>query len=159
MISINNLIDDGASDNIADKYKPQKVDDIMYQDEVKKMLNEVLVNGNLQHLLFYGPPGTGKTSSILALAKELFGPYKYKDRVIELNASDERGINVVRFKICRIAKTAIGSKDPNYLCPDYKIIILDEADAMTNDAQAILRKIVEESQSMEVMIPLSVTNQ
>lgn len=128
-----------------DKYRPNKLDEVVYQDEVVRMLRETLKTGNLQHLLFYGPPGTGKTSTILAIASELFGPRVFKDRVIELNASDERGINVVRNKIVTFAKTAIGNNDPKYLCPPYKIIILDEADAMTTEAQAALRKTMEDN--------------
>ena len=128
-----------------DKYRPSKLDDVVYQDEVIKMLKETLKTGNLQHLLFYGPPGTGKTSTIIAIALELFGPKVFRDRVIELNASDERGINVVRNKIVTFAKTAIGNNDPKYLCPQYKIIILDEADAMTTEAQAALRKTMEDN--------------
>jgi replication factor C subunit 2/4 len=127
-----------------EKYRPTKIDDIMYQDEVKKMLKHTFITGNLPHLLFYGPPGTGKTSTILALSHELFGPYKFKERVLELNASDERGINVVRKKIGMLAKTALGSADPRYPSPRFRIIILDEADAMTIDAQSALRKTIEE---------------
>lgn len=132
----------------ADKYRPKKLDDIAYQSEVVKMLKNTLETGNLPHLLFYGPAGTGKTSSVLAICMELFGPKIFKERVIELNASDERGINVVRNKIVRFAKTAVGTKDPNYPCPDYKIIILDEADAMTNEAQSALRKVMEDNSSI-----------
>ncbi|AYV78232.1 MAG: replication factor C small subunit [Edafosvirus sp.] len=128
-----------------DKYRPKKLDDIVYQTEIIKMFKETLKTGNLPHLLFYGPPGTGKTSTVLAIANELFGPKKFSERVIELNASDERGINVVRYKIVTFAKVAIGNGDPNYLCPPYKIIILDEADAMTNEAQSALRKVMENS--------------
>ena len=128
-----------------DKYRPETLDDIVYQDEVIKMLKKTLKNGNLQHLLFYGPPGTGKTSTILAITMQLFGPKVFKERVIELNASDERGINVVRNKIVTFAKTAIGNRDPKYLCPPYKIIILDEADAMTTEAQSALRKTMEDN--------------
>ena len=127
-----------------DKYRPKKLDDVAYQDEVIKMLKTTLQTGNLPHLLFHGPPGTGKTSTILAMAMELFGPKIFKDRVIELNASDERGINVVRNKIVTLASMSIGNTDPNYLSPPYKIIILDEADAMTTEAQSALRKIMED---------------
>lgn len=88
---------------------------------------------------------THNTSSILAIANELFGPNKIDERVIELNASDERGINIVRVKIMTLAKMSVSEKDPNYTCPPYKIIILDEADAMTVEAQSALRKIMEDN--------------
>jgi len=73
---------------------------------------------------------------------------RVNERVIELNASDERGINIVRGKIIEFTKIAIGTKDPKYLCPDYKIIILDEADAMTKEAQSALRKVMEENSNI-----------
>jgi replication factor C subunit 2/4 len=91
---------------------------------------------------------THNTSSILAIANELFGPNKIEERVIELNASDERGINIVRVKIMTLAKMSVSEKDPNYTCPPYKIIILDEADAMTVEAQSALRKIMEDNSSI-----------
>lgn len=131
-----------------DKYRPKNINEIEYQYEVKKILESVLKNGSLPHLLFYGPSGIGKTSTILAMAKDLFGPKIFGDRVIELNASDERGINIVRNKIVKFAQTAIGNPDPNYPSPPYKIIILDEADAMTTDAQSALRKIVEDKSNI-----------
>jgi replication factor C subunit 2/4 len=94
--------------------------------------------------MFYGPPGTGKTSTILALAKELFGTSFYKQRVIELNASDERGIAVVREKIKKFAQRKIAKHpDASYNAPAIQIVILDEADSMTTDAQAALRRIIE----------------
>lgn len=127
-----------------EKYRPKKVSDIVYQDDAMKLFNQVLLTGNLPHLLLYGPPGTGKTTSVLALAYELFGPRKFNERVIELNASDERGINIVRNKIVTLAKMSVSSRDENYLCPPYKIIILDEADAMTTEAQSALRKTMED---------------
>ena len=88
----------------------------------------------LPHLLFYGPPGTGKTSTILACAKELYTPQQFTSMVLELNASDDRGIGIVRGQIMNFAstKTMFTSK--------FKLIILDEADAMTNDAQSALRR-------------------
>ena len=131
-----------------EKYRPKKLSEIVSQEESICILNNTLKTGELPHLLLYGPPGTGKTSSILALCNELFGPIRVNERVIELNASDDRGINVVRGKIINFAKTAIGTKDPKYLCPDYKIIILDEADAMTKEAQAALRKVMEENSNI-----------
>jgi replication factor C subunit 2/4 len=126
-----------------DKYRPLHIESIAHQDEVKKVLLNTLKTGDFPNFIFYGPPGTGKTSAILALAYELFGPNLVNDRILELNASDQRGINIVRDKIIKFAKESISNPDPLY--PPYKIIILDEADAITLDAQAALRKVMESS--------------
>ena len=124
-----------------EKYRPLNLDEITAQTEVIQSLKKVLKTKNLPHLIFFGPSGCGKTSTILALSKELFGEKLYNDRVIELNASDERGINVIRDKIKKYAKKAI---NPNENAPPWKIIILDEADNMTSDSQFALRRIMEE---------------
>jgi replication factor C subunit 2/4 len=142
-----------------EKYRPRKVSEIVQQNEIKLLLEQAIKKKNLTHMLFYGPPGTGKTSTALALAKQLYylprkkGEDKwvhyerndklFKERVIELNASDESGIKVVRDKIKNFANSAINTIEDNNNIPTFKIIILDEADAMTNDSQFALRRIIE----------------
>ena len=129
-----------------EKYRPKTLDEIISHENIILTLNKFIKNKKmgLPHLLFYGPPGTGKTSVIMSMAKQLYGKY-YHLMVMELNASDDRGIEVVRNKI----KQFVGSKNVFYgeNSADreniHKLVILDETDAMTSDAQAILRKIVE----------------
>ncbi|KAJ3330289.1 hypothetical protein HDU76_006006 [Blyttiomyces sp. JEL0837] len=126
-----------------EKYRPSTMAEVSYQDETVSVLRKTIESNNvLPHMLFYGPPGTGKTSTILALAKDLFGHEHYKSRVLELNASDERGIDIVREKVKNFAKTTVASSSGKSL-PPYKIIILDEADSMTTDAQSALRRTME----------------
>ncbi|KAL3482466.1 P-loop containing nucleoside triphosphate hydrolase protein [Aspergillus californicus] len=134
-----------------EKYRPRTLDDVAAQDHTTKVLQRTLQASNLPHMLFYGPPGTGKTSTILALAKSLFGPALYRSRILELNASDERGIGIVREKVKGFARIQLGHPvglDAEYFemypCPPFKIIILDEADSMTQDAQSALRRTMEQ---------------
>jgi len=119
-----------------EKYRPTTLDDIVGQDDVVSRLKAYVKAGNLPHLLFAGPAGTGKTTSAIALARELFGEL-WRTNFAELNSSDERGIETVRVKIKDIARTApIGERG-------FKIIFLDEADNLTSDAQAALRRTME----------------
>lgn len=137
-----------------EKYRPRAVSDVAHQKQVvstlQKAVKESAGRGDLPHLLFYGPPGTGKTSTALALCRDLFGPHNMRSRVLELNASDERGIKVVRDKIKNFAQGSVSTtgtaKTPDgktYPCPPFKIIVLDEADAITTDAQTALRRTME----------------
>ncbi|PVV04196.1 hypothetical protein BB560_001312 [Smittium megazygosporum] len=140
-----------SEDNLAwvEKYRPKTLDELVSQDSIVTTLQKYIDLGGLPHLLFYGPPGTGKTSTILALAAQLYGK-KYRNMVLELNASDDRGIDVVRDQIKNFAMTmsvfgsAFSAKnDSNTTAAKYKLIILDEADSMTQAAQAALRRIIE----------------
>ena len=135
-----------------EKYRPRTLDDVQSQKEAVDALRRTISAGsNMPHLLFYGPAGTGKTSSILAAAGELFGPDYTRHRVREMNASDERGIQVVRERVKQFAQGAVGnpqvkpqSDGKTYPLPPFKLIILDEADALLPDAQAALRRMMED---------------
>ena len=128
-----------ASTNLpwVEKYRPKKLDDLISHEEIIKTINKFIDEDQLPHLLFYGPPGTGKTSTILACAHKLYTPAQFNSMVLEMNASDDRGIGIVRGQILSFASTGTMYRS------GFKLIILDEADAMTNDAQNALRRIIE----------------
>ena len=119
-----------------EKYRPTNLSEVVGQSNVTDRLKNYVKERSMPHLLFAGPAGIGKTTSALALAKEMFGEL-WKHNLHELNASDERGIDVVRGKIKEFARTAPLGED------GFKIIFLDEADALTGAAQAALRRTME----------------
>jgi replication factor C subunit 3/5 len=120
-----------------EKYRPAVFNDLVSHNVIINCLKKLVKNNALPHLLFHGTPGTGKTSTILSLTKKLYGSNK-EFMVLELNASDDRGINSVREEIKQFAETK------NIFNTGIKLIILDEADSMTYDAQFALRRIIEE---------------
>ncbi|KAM4059139.1 ATPase family associated with various cellular activities (AAA) domain-containing protein [Hirsutella rhossiliensis] len=131
-----------------EKYRPATLDDVSGHQDILATINKFIDSNRLPHLLLYGPPGTGKTSTILALARRIYGASNLRQMVLELNASDDRGIDVVREQIKTFASTkqifAMGaSAKAGHPMAAFKLIILDEADAMTNTAQMALRRIME----------------
>lgn len=124
-----------------EKYRPHKLEDIVGNEETIERLKLVVQDGNMPNMIISGLPGIGKTTSIHCLAYELLGDKYYHQATLELNASDDRGIDVVRNQIKNFASTRqiFTSSNGN----QFKLIILDEADAMTNVAQNSLRRIIE----------------
>lgn len=122
-----------------EKYRPQSLADVAAHRDIVDTIDRLTSENKLPHLLLYGPPGTGKTSTILAVARKIYGP-QYHNMILELNASDDRGIDVVRQQIQDFASTqsfSFGVK------ASVKLVLLDEADAMTKDAQFALRRVIE----------------
>ncbi|KAJ2808139.1 Subunit of heteropentameric Replication factor C (RF-C) [Coemansia guatemalensis] len=119
-----------------EKYRPTSLDELVSQTDIVDTLQRFIDDGKLPHLLFYGPPGTGKTTTILAIARKLYKK-NLSSMVLELNASDDRGIDVIRDQIKTFASTR------TVFSSGLKLVILDEADAMTTPAQSALRRVIE----------------
>lgn len=122
-----------------EKFRPQSLSDVAAHRDIVETIDRLASSNRLPHLLLYGPPGTGKTSTILALSRKLYGSQMH-NMVLELNASDDRGIDVVRQQIQDFASTQSISFSAKSAV---KLVLLDEADAMTKDAQFALRRVIE----------------
>lgn len=119
-----------------ERYRPHKFEEVVGQEEIIRRVKSLVNSMNIPHLLFAGPAGTGKSTLALIVVRQLFGE-SWRDNYLELNASDERGIDVVRQKVKDFARTkAIGDVP-------FKVIFLDEADALTREAQQALRRTME----------------
>ncbi|MEM4605834.1 MAG: replication factor C small subunit [Candidatus Pacearchaeota archaeon] len=119
-----------------EKYRPKKFEEVVGQEEVIKRVKSLVNSLNIPHLLFAGPAGTGKSTVALIIVKELFKE-SWRENYLELNASDERGIDVIRQKVKDFARTKALGDVP------FKVIFLDEADALTREAQQALRRTME----------------
>lgn len=124
------------SDVWTEKYRPRKFEEVVGQEDILKRVKSLVNSMNIPHLLFAGPAGTGKSTLALIIVRELFGE-AWRENYLELNASDERGIDVVRQKVKDFARTKAFGDVP------FKVIFLDEADALTREAQQALRRTME----------------
>ena len=125
-----------------EKYRPTQLSEVKGQQDAISMFNEMLDSNQPVHFLFYGPPGTGKTSSVLSFCNELYGKHS-EQYVLSINASYDRGIDMVRKKIKPFCKQSATTFERNGHLVDYKFVILDEADTLTKDAQNALRRCIE----------------
>lgn len=129
----------------AEKYRPKRLSEVINQRHAVERVKAFVKAGNIPHMLFAGPAGVGKTATALALAHDLYGK-NWRANVLETNASDERGINIIRHKVKNFARTKTISD------VGYRIIILDEADALTPEAQQALRRTMENYTSVSRFI-------
>jgi replication factor C small subunit len=141
-MSANKKSDDLANLMWSEKYRPKKLSEVVDQKEVVKGIGNLIKSPDIPHMLFAGPAGVGKTTSALCIAMELLGE-EWRKNMLELNASDERGIKMVRERVKEFAASVKLATDKEFGKP--KIIILDEADEMTPEAQTALRRIIEDS--------------
>jgi replication factor C subunit 3/5 len=132
------MVEKKETDNLpwVEKYRPLSLQDLISHEDIIQTINALIDKNKLPHMLLYGPAGTGKTSTILACARKVHGP-KFSSMILELNASDERGIDVVREQIKNFASSR------QLFSSGFKLIILDEADSMTKTAQMALRRVIE----------------
>jgi replication factor C small subunit len=126
----------------SEKYRPKKLQEVVNQKEIIKGISNLIKSPDIPHMLFAGPAGVGKTTTALCIAMELLGD-EWRKNTLELNASDERGIKMVRERVKEFAASIKLAGDKEFGKP--KIIILDEADEMTSEAQTALRRIIEDS--------------
>ena len=123
-----------------EKYRPKNPDEILLEPFIKQKIEKILENKSIPNMIITGEPGTGKTSTILFLAKQLYGS-SYDDNVLELNASDDRGLSIINntiYPFCKKKVLIVPNK------PEHKLVILDEADSITQKAQNLLSNIISE---------------
>lgn len=148
----NTTVEESRDEVWVETYRPKKLDDIVGQDDITRQLKGYVEKGELPNLLFSGGAGIGKTTSAVALAKEIYGD-DWNNHFLELNASDDRGIDVVRERIKDFARSSFGGFD-------HRIIFLDEADSLTKQAQAALRRTMEQfSDNVRFILSCNYSNQ
>lgn len=123
-----------------EKYRPKNSEEIILEPFIKEKIEKIIENKSIPNMIITGEPGTGKTSTILFLAKQIYGDY-YQDNILELNASDDRGLSIINNTIYPFCKKKINFNN-NY--PNHKLIILDEADSITPKAQNLLSNVISE---------------